>query len=79
MLAHVAYVLLRREFLSVRPGAGSASPVKRLLVTLGGSDSRNRTALILGGLDLLPEAVRRCIDVQVVLGPGSRHHDAIEG
>lgn len=77
LLLGAPYVLLRREFREV-PRREAAAEVRRLLVTLGGSDAHNRTALILNGLSLLEERWRRALEVDVVLGFGSTHAEAVE-
>lgn len=78
LLLGSGYHLLRREFLAASPRRVAAAPVRRILVTLGGSDAKNRTALVLQGLDHLPSAIRGAIEVHVVLGPGCLHRASLE-
>ena len=72
-----SYACLRREFSNAAPRAASPS-VRRVLVTLGGSDAGNRTALGLQALAQLPAAQRQGLRVDVVLGPGCAHREALE-
>lgn len=66
------YALLRREFRDVSRGRRRLplSAPRRILVTMGGSDPQNCTAVVV-------EALRRVgsagLDVRVVLGPAFRH------
>jgi len=53
------------------PARSLAGTVKRILVTLGGSDAGNRTALVLQGFGLLEERRRRALEIHVVLGFGN--------
>jgi UDP-2,4-diacetamido-2,4,6-trideoxy-beta-L-altropyranose hydrolase len=79
LLLGAAYAMVRRELLAgPRMRQPAAGPVRRILVTLGGSERRNRTALVLNGLNALPAEVRRRLSVDVVLGPGFRHQAQIE-
>ena len=76
LLLGAPYALLRCEFQTVlRPA--SANTVRRILVTLGGSDTGNRTELVLRGLGLLDERRRRALDIHVVLGFGNRRGAAM--
>lgn len=92
LLLGARYALLRREFHTVAarsaargtpspagrgPARSPAAAVKRILVTMGGSDAGNRTALVLRGLGLLDERRRRALEIHVVLGFGNQHSAAI--
>lgn len=77
LLLGAAYILLRREVLDLPPRADVGAAVRRLLVTLGGSDVHNRTALVVQGLAALEERHRYQLDVDVVLGHGNIHEPEI--
>lgn len=80
LLLGASYALLRGEFARARDAAAARArnPVCALLVTLGGSDRANRTAMVLQGLSELPAELRRGLTVEVVLGPGTAHQETIE-
>lgn len=75
MLLGTRYALLRPEFLPWSTWS-RCIPVaaRRLLVTLGGSDSSNTTSKVIRSLhDLnVPD-----LDVRILLGPANRHHEAV--
>jgi len=77
LLLGPSYALLRRDWLGATRRQDAASPVRRILVTLGGSDRCNRTALVLRGLATLPESLREPLDVEVVLGLGFQFTETI--
>jgi len=78
LLLGAEYALLRRKFLAFPRPTVRSDAVRRIAVTLGGSDRHNRTALMMDGLSALPEEQRRGVTVDVVLGPGFRQTEAIE-
>lgn len=70
------YALLREEFWSVpaRAVADPVRPVRKILLTMGGSDGRNLTPLVLR----LLEPLASDFDVTAVVGPFSKNHAEIE-
>lgn len=70
------YVLLRREFLERRNRHREREHVRRILVTLGGSDPDNVSMKILRALRMLQ--IDEEIDVDLVVGPISEHRQALE-
>lgn len=66
------YTLLRREFLRQKPASGlpEPGPVKRILITMGGSDPDNLTSTILE--TLLPITERSQVLITVVVGMMNR-------
>lgn len=71
LLLGLRHLLLRREFLSTRPAEADVVPrARRILVTLGGGDADNVTAVVLEGLSLLKV---EDLDVLVVAGPANPH------
>ncbi len=71
LLLGTDYILLRREFRRRRPNRLSTPPsTRRLLITLGGSDSKNATAMI---LKMIEHASLPPLEIRVVLGPENRH------
>lgn len=77
LLLGASYALVRQEFSQARSSRRAPREVTNILVTLGGTDANNRTALVLSGLEALPVSKRRQINVNVVLGPASRHSQAV--
>jgi len=73
-----SYAFLRREFVEAMPRATTSGSVRRILVTLGGSDAHNRTELVLKGLQALPKKRRLQLEVDVVLGYGYAHRQSLE-
>ncbi len=74
-LAGCRYVLLRPEFSNVRLDDMRAKGAHlRLLVTLGGADPENVTAIVLDALALLQP---RDFQVRVVVGPANPHVDRL--
>jgi UDP-2,4-diacetamido-2,4,6-trideoxy-beta-L-altropyranose hydrolase len=78
LLTGAKYVMLRREFRrfpsSKPPRAASGEVVKRVLITLGGSDESNVTGQVL-------ESLRQCAGpdcaIDVLIGPGNPHQAAL--
>lgn len=76
LLLGARYVLLRREFRTRMRSARPAVPaVHKLLVSLGGSDPDNQTALVLQALSRVPDPRRETV---VVVGPTNSHRTALE-
>ena len=77
LLLGPAYTILRREFrpyrADFRPPSGE---VRRVLVTLGGSDPDNAAGAVLGALSRLPNAAPRPA-VTAVIGAMSPHADRV--
>jgi UDP-2,4-diacetamido-2,4,6-trideoxy-beta-L-altropyranose hydrolase len=69
------YALVRDEFAGVAPAPAPGATVRRVLVTLGGSDPDNATALVVEALGL---AALPGIAVTVVAGPANRHVRVLE-
>ncbi|HMF15122.1 MAG TPA: UDP-2,4-diacetamido-2,4,6-trideoxy-beta-L-altropyranose hydrolase, partial [Gemmataceae bacterium] len=70
------YVLLRREFRRWQERRGKFSPVaRRILVTLGGADSRNATAKVLRALDWIR---RQELETVALVGPANPHRAELE-
>lgn len=70
------YVLLRREFRSLRATSRPVtSPVRRILLTLGGSDPSNTTALALQALKTMPLSDTT---IDVVIGGANPHRNTLE-
>lgn len=66
------YHLLRREFRALPPGGDPpAARVRRVVITMGGSDPVGATARVLGAVP------GRDLELVVVLGPGFRNHLAL--
>lgn len=74
------YCLLRDEFVSVAAAklesARKDKQVKRILVTMGGSDPDDSTTQVARVLRSLTSDNRR-VQVRFVVGPGYRHHDSL--
>ncbi len=69
------YALQRREFRELDvPAREVPAQARRVLVTLGGSDPDNVSALVLDALALLPEP----LEVQVLLGGANPHRASLE-
>jgi spore coat polysaccharide biosynthesis predicted glycosyltransferase SpsG len=70
------FVLLRREFRRWQERRGRFSPVaRRILVTLGGADSRNATAKVLRALDWIR---RQELEAVALVGPANPHRAELE-
>lgn len=70
------YAILREEFRRARNEAQPRTGVVRnILVFLGGTDAANRTAWV---VDALKQLDLRRVQVEVVIGAGHPHQDAIE-
>lgn len=70
------YVLLRREFQSLRRARNFiSSPVRRVLVTFGGSDPSNTTALVLEALRTMPLPE---VTIDAVVGGANRHMQQLQ-
>ena len=67
-LLGLEYVILRREFRAPRERRNIPARARHLLVTAGGADPVGLTQRIVGALEMLPEATRPGLEVQVVLG-----------
>jgi UDP-2,4-diacetamido-2,4,6-trideoxy-beta-L-altropyranose hydrolase len=68
------HVLLRREFRELEVPERSAPPrARRVLVTLGGSDPGNASAVVLEGLALLDGP----LDILVLVGGANPHREAL--
>ncbi len=77
LLLGAPYALLRREFRET-PRIDASRPVRRLLITAGGSDRDNRTVMFLRAISRLPEAQRAELQVDVVLGHGYEHEKELK-
>lgn len=77
VLAGPRYALLRREFLHVPASAKPRpSPLRKILITLGGVDEDNATG---GVLDLLEAAHTEPLEVRVLIGAGNPHRERLRG
>jgi UDP-2,4-diacetamido-2,4,6-trideoxy-beta-L-altropyranose hydrolase len=67
------YIMLRREFRRAKPRLRSA-PVRKILVTMGGSDPDNATRKIIEALNQLemPD-----LEVKVIVGPANSHLESL--
>lgn len=75
LLLGCRYGLLRREFWPWRGWQRQVLPrATRVLVTLGGSDPNNTTALVIQALQLGPSE----LEVDVVAGGGNPHYEALQ-
>lgn len=76
VLSGPRYALLRPEFAGARNGLPPRSgQVRRILVSFGGVDADNHTAMALRAIDSLG---RDDLAVDVVMGAGNRHRQEIE-
>jgi UDP-2,4-diacetamido-2,4,6-trideoxy-beta-L-altropyranose hydrolase len=73
------YALLRREFRTVEARRPAPSRASHILVSFGGADPTGMTGRTIAALRQLPAAVRREIDVRVVVGAANVEADRIEG
>lgn len=76
------YALLRPEFAAARPAAlarrDAAGPVRRLLISLGGSDGENVTGQLLAAMDGMAwPGADGGPEVDVVLGPAAPWRDSV--
>ena len=75
LLLGTRYALLRPEFLAWSTWSRRIPAVaRRLLVTLGGSDSSNTTSKVIRSLLDLNVTD---LEVRILLGPANRHHEAV--
>ncbi|MEK7218316.1 MAG: UDP-2,4-diacetamido-2,4,6-trideoxy-beta-L-altropyranose hydrolase, partial [Patescibacteria group bacterium] len=75
LLLGCAYTLLRREFRSsLRPDSPIPARASSVLVTLGGSDPRNATLLVIEALRSLGEGIRT---VRIVVGKANPHLEGL--
>ncbi len=75
LLLGIRYVLLRPEFLAWRKWRRQIAPVAtKVLVTMGGTDTDNATALVLRALELL---TIEGLEIAVAVGPDNRHLDEL--
>jgi UDP-2,4-diacetamido-2,4,6-trideoxy-beta-L-altropyranose hydrolase len=73
------YALLRREFRAVEARRPAPPKASHILVSFGGADPTGMTERTIAALRQLPAAVRRDIDVRVVVGAANAEADRIEG
>jgi UDP-2,4-diacetamido-2,4,6-trideoxy-beta-L-altropyranose hydrolase len=73
LLLGADYILLRPEFLVERPRKEIAAMARRLLITMGGSDSENVTSTVVRALPRLGSE----FEATVVVGGGSPHYDSL--
>jgi UDP-2,4-diacetamido-2,4,6-trideoxy-beta-L-altropyranose hydrolase len=79
LLLGTKYALLRQEFLSaIQPARIPASPCRRLLVTLGGTDPGNVSLTVLKALQRLCGNAQADLEVKVVAGPANPHVDTLK-
>lgn len=74
------YALLRPEFVEAKRRASGRSfgPVRQILVTMGGSDTKNVTVRVIQALELLAEKNLK-FDVSVIAGRSNENWDRIGG
>ena len=75
VLAGPGYALLAEEFAAAEPERPQPPRTERVLVTMGGADPANATALAVEALQLAPETAG---SVRVILGPAHPSPDRIE-
>lgn len=76
LLLGLDYLLLRREFLNVRPTVAlMREPARRILLTLGGSDRENLTGWLLQALQQL---AGHELEVCALVGATNPHRQALE-
>ncbi|WAC20189.1 UDP-2,4-diacetamido-2,4,6-trideoxy-beta-L-altropyranose hydrolase [Luteolibacter sp. SL250] len=71
-LAGPRFALLRREFLNPPARPAPASPLRKILLTLGGVDQDNATGRV---LDLLEAATTPALEIRVLIGAGNPHRE----
>jgi UDP-2,4-diacetamido-2,4,6-trideoxy-beta-L-altropyranose hydrolase len=77
-LLGLSFALLRPEYTAANRApiaTRQAADHRRVLVTMGGSDPANCTAMVLGALDRLGD---RCLRTTVVVGAANPHADALK-
>jgi len=72
------YALLRREFADTEIRRGTPPKARHILVTFGGADPTGMTARTIEALGRIPAAVRRDIDVRVVVGAANTEAARLE-
>lgn len=76
LLLGTRYVPLRREFCDTEPPPPAAAPTaERILVTMGGADPVNATALVAEALTLLSDPA---LEARVLVGPSNPRGEEIE-
>jgi len=74
LLLGPSYAMLRREFNSWREWKRELAPVgRKVLVTMGGSDPENFTAVVVEALRLLPN-----LEARVVVGGSNPHFESLQ-
>ncbi len=73
LLLGADYVLLRPEFLEERPRKDVAGVARRLLITMGGSDSENVTSTVVRALSQMGNE----FEATVVVGGGNPHYESL--
>ncbi|MDA7876982.1 UDP-2,4-diacetamido-2,4,6-trideoxy-beta-L-altropyranose hydrolase [Akkermansiaceae bacterium] len=73
-LAGTRFALLREEFLDRPPAKAPSGPVRKLLITLGGSDPQNATTWL---LEELEQVIDPKVQVRVIIGPSNPHRDEL--
>ncbi len=74
ILMGISYALLRQEFLNFPRDTKPWQPLKKILVTLGGSDPPNATAWV---LSQLAKTEREDLTVRVIIGPANPHREIL--
>jgi UDP-2,4-diacetamido-2,4,6-trideoxy-beta-L-altropyranose hydrolase len=74
ILAGPRFALLRREFLQIPDSQAPISPLRRILITLGGVDQDNGTGQV---LDLLEKVVSPPLEIRVLIGAGNPHRESL--
>ena len=74
ILAGPKFALLRREFQKVPARSPAPSPLRKILVTLGGVDQDNATGKV---IDLLESAESPPLEILVLTGAGNPHGDSL--
>src|SRR6266404_1456953 len=73
LLLGSTYVLLRPEFVAQQRGKAIHGVARKILVTMGGSDSENVTAKVVRSLPLLGDE----LEATVVVGDGNLHYEQL--
>jgi UDP-2,4-diacetamido-2,4,6-trideoxy-beta-L-altropyranose hydrolase len=72
------FALLRREFRNTKVGRRTPPTARNILVSFGGADPTGMTGRTIAALRQLPTAVRRDIEVRVVVGAANAAAEQIE-
>lgn len=71
-----SYALVRAEFLEHRPLSPMPRPIRKLLVSFGGADSKNQTEKVLNALSGVARKLK--LDVEIILGGANRNVERIQ-